>query len=154
MKLATREDIDAPINAVFEQLSDFDGFERAIMRRGADVQRVDDLARPGPGMAWKTTFSFRGRAREARITLDEHAAPDRLRASVRSTGFEIDLLIDLVAMSKSRTRMNVALDAKPRTVPARLMIQSMRLARHRMLKRFRNRFADFARDVENRARGV
>ncbi len=151
MKLATREDIDAPIEAVFEQLSDFDGFERAILRRGADVQRVDELSAPGPGMAWKTSFAFRGRQREARINLDEHAHPDRLRASVRSSGFETDLLIDLVAMSKTRTRMNFSLDARPKTVPARLMIQSLKLARHSMLKRFRKRIADFASDLEARA---
>ena len=38
MKLATREDIDAPIEAVFRELSDFDSFERAILRRGAEVE--------------------------------------------------------------------------------------------------------------------
>ena len=54
MKLATREDIDAPIEAVFEQLSDFDGFERAALRRGAEVRahrRADRHV--GAGMAWK-----------------------------------------------------------------------------------------------------
>jgi len=151
MKLATREDIDAPIEAVFRQLSDFDGFERAILRRGADVQRVDDLAAPGPGMAWKTSFSFRGRQREARIVLDDHLPPDRLRASVRSPGLEVDILIDLVAMSRTRTRMNFALDARPKSVPARLMIQSLKLARHSMSRRFRNRVSDFAADLEVRA---
>ncbi|MEZ5723016.1 MAG: SRPBCC family protein [Paracoccaceae bacterium] len=151
MKLATREDIDAPIEAVFRELSDFESFERAILRRGADVQRTDALPAPGPGMAWKTSFTFRGRQREASIALDEHVPPDRLRASVRSSGFETDLLIDLVAMSKSRTRMNFAVDARPKSVPARLMIQSFKLARHTMLKRFRHRISEFATDLEARA---
>ncbi len=151
MKLATREDIDAPIEAVFEELSDFDSFERAILRRGAEVQRVDDLPAPGPGMAWKTNFAFRGRQREAKIELDEHNHPDRLRASVRTSGFEFDVLIDLVAMSKNRTRMNFALDSRPKTVPARLMIQSLKLARSGMLKRFRKRIGEFASDLETRA---
>ena len=151
MKLATREDIDAPIEAVFEQLSDFDGFERAILRRGAEVQRIDELPVPGPGMAWKTNFAYRGRQREARIGLDEHTHPDRLRASGRTSGFEMDLLIDLVAMSKTRTRMNFAVDARPKTVPARLMIQSLKLARHSMQRRFRRRIGEFAADLEQRA---
>ena len=151
MKLATREDIDAPIEAVFRELSDFDSFERAILRRGAEVQRTDTLPVPGPGMSWKTNFSFRGRQRGAKIALDEYTPPDRLRASVHSSGFETDLLIDLVAMSKSRTRMNFAIDARPKSVPARLMIQSFKLARHAMLKRFRHRISDFASDLEARA---
>lgn len=151
MKLATREDIDAPIEAVFEQLSDFDGFERAILRRGAEVQRIDNRREPGPGMAWKTNFVFRSRQREARIELDEHLPPDRLRASVRSTGLEVVVLIDLVAMSKARTRMNFAIDARPKSVPARLMIQSLKLARQNMGRRFRSRIAEFASEVEARA---
>ncbi|MCB1339294.1 MAG: SRPBCC family protein [Maritimibacter sp.] len=152
MKLATREDIDAPIEAVFEQLSDFEGFERAIMRRGAEVQRIDDLKAPGPGMAWTTSFGFRGRRREARIDLAEHAHPDRLRAAVKTSGVEMDVLIDLVEMSKTRTRMNFALDARPKSIPARLMIQSLKLARQTMLKRFRKRVAEFAADIEARAK--
>lgn len=152
MKLATREDIDAPIEAVFQELSDFDGFERAVMRRGAEVQRIDDLKTPGPGMAWTTSFGFRGRRREARIDLAEHAAPDRLRAAVKTSGVEMDLLIDLVEMSKTRTRMNLSLDARPKTIPARLMIQSLKLARQNMLRRFRHRISEFASDIEARAK--
>lgn len=152
MKLATREDIEAPIEAVFEQLTDFENFERAILRRGADVQRIDSLAAPGPGMAWKTSFTFRGRQREAQIELHEHIPPERLRSSMRTSGLEIDLLIDLVELSKTRTRMNFALDARPKSVPARLMIQSLKLARQNMLKRFRKRIADFAAGIETRAR--
>ena len=151
MKLATREDIDAPIEAVFEQLSDFDSFERAIMRRGAEIQRVDEMTTPGPGTAWRTNFQFRGRQRDAKINLDEHTRPDRLRASVRSSGIEMDVLIDLVAMSKTRTRMNFAIDARPKTVPARLMIQSLKLARRGMYQRFRNRIKEFAALIEKRA---
>ena len=35
MKLSTREDIAASIDAVFAELTDFDGFERAALRRGS-----------------------------------------------------------------------------------------------------------------------
>ena len=37
MKFSTKEDIDAPIDAVFDMLCEFDQFERAAMRRGAEV---------------------------------------------------------------------------------------------------------------------
>ena len=56
MKFSTKEDIDAPIDAVFEMLCEFDQFERAAMRRGAEVQRVDQLAEPGVGMLWEAAF--------------------------------------------------------------------------------------------------
>ena len=41
MKLSTREDIEAPIGTVFDAVTDFDGFERQLLRRGVDVTRDD-----------------------------------------------------------------------------------------------------------------
>lgn len=154
MKMATREDIAAPIEAVFEQLSDFDGFERAAMRRGAEVVRTDTLAVPGAGMSWRAGFDYRGKARQANIELADFEVPERVRARIHSTGVEMELVVDLVAMSRSRTRMNLSLDTRPRTIPARLVIQSMKLARQTVLKRFRRRINEFAKDIEARANGI
>jgi len=156
MKLATREDISAPIEAVFEQLSDFDGFERAALRRGAEVARTDDLASPGAGMTWRTSFDYRGRERRATIELTDYKPPEAIRADVHGASVEIAVVIDLVAMSRNRTRMNFSIDARPRTLPARLMIQSLKLARQSVLKRFRHRIGEFAATIEERcaARGA
>jgi len=51
MKFSTREDVEAPVDYVFGQISDFGAFERQALRRGADVRRLDS----GPfvtGSAW------------------------------------------------------------------------------------------------------
>lgn len=152
MKLATREDISAPIDAVFEQLSDFDGFERIALRRGVEVVRVDSLSTPGPGMSWRAGFDYRGRTRKADIKLTDYYMPDRMQFEMHSSGIEMDLLIDLVAMSRGRTRMNLTVDAHPRTIPARLVIQSMKLARANVLGRFRKRVGEFAADIETRCK--
>lgn len=148
--MATREDISAPIEAVFEQLSDFDGFERAAMRRGAEVMRTDSLATHGPGMSWRAGFDYRGKERKANIELTDYDTPERMKAQVHSSGVEVEVVIELVAMSRTRTRMNLSVDARPRTIPARLMIQSMKLARQTVLKRFRRRVGEYAVEMEER----
>ena len=45
MKLNVRQDIDLPIARVFARLSDFDGWQKAALRRGAEVARTDKLDR-------------------------------------------------------------------------------------------------------------
>lgn len=152
MKLATREDIDAPIEAVFEQLSDFDGFERAALRRGAEIARTDELTVPGEGMTWRTSFRYRGKERKLHLELTEYVVPDRMRIHGTSPSVKMVLEIDLVAMSRNRTRMNLSLDARPQTIPARLVIQSLKLARQNVVNRFRKRVGEFAADIEARAK--
>jgi hypothetical protein len=152
MKLSTREDIEAPIEAVFEQLSDFDGFERAVLRRGAEVMRNDSLTAHGVGMSWRTVFNYRGKERRLEIVMTEYQVPDRMRIDSTSKAVEMVVEIDLVAMSRSRTRMSMSLDVRPRTIPARLVIQSLKLARQNVLKRFRKRVGEFAMEIETRAK--
>jgi uncharacterized protein YndB with AHSA1/START domain len=152
MKLSTREDIEAPIELVFQQLSDFDGFERTVLRRGAEVARVDTLSVPGVGMSWRAAFKYRGKERKLDIELAEYQAPDRMRINTTSKAVWMTVEIDLVAMSRSRTRMNFSLDARPKTIPARLVIQSLKLARQNVLKRFRKRVGEFAAEIEARAK--
>lgn len=152
MKLATREDISAPIEAVFEHLSDFAGFERAALRRGAEVVRIDSQPQPGPGMIWSAGFDFRGRTRRAEIELTDFAEPERMRVVALGSGLQMELLVELVAMSRGLTRMSLSVDARPRTMPARLMIQALKLNRAKVLKSFRRQVGDFAIDIEKRCR--
>ena len=40
MKLSTRDDIEAPLSFVFDSFADTESWERAAMRRGAEVTRT------------------------------------------------------------------------------------------------------------------
>ncbi len=150
MKLSTSEDVAAPIEAVFAHVSDFAWFERAAMRRGADVVRTDTLAEPGPGMSWHAEFQFRGRDRKADVDLKSYDPPEGMRVVTRAAGLDLDCVIELVAMSRTRTRMKITIETTPRTIPARLMIQSAKLARTKIEKRYRHRIAEYAAELEER----
>ncbi|WP_298496279.1 SRPBCC family protein [uncultured Maritimibacter sp.] len=150
MKLTTREDISAPIEAVFANVADFAWFERAAMRRGAEIVRTDKLEKPGPGLSWHAEFELRGRERKVDVDLVDYDPPEKLKFLMRSAGLEVEAVIDFVAMSRTRTRMNVTMEATPKTIPARLMIQSAKLARTNVQKRFRRRVAEYAAELEER----
>lgn len=150
MKFSAREDIEAPIDFVFEQVTDFQAFERSALRRGAEVQRVDALPEPGVGMAWDASFKLRGKMREVKMELTDIDPPNGLTLSSRSKTMGGDMVVDLVALSRARTRLNVALQLRPMNLASRLLVQSLRLARSNLTTRFQTRTAEFARELEDR----
>ncbi len=150
MKFSAREDIEAPIDYLFVQVSDFQSFERSALRRGADVQRVDKLTKIGVGMAWDASFKMRGRMRELQMELTDFDPPNCMVLSSRSTAMGGDMVVDLVALSRARTRLSVDIDLRPKNLSSRLLVQSLKLARSTLTKRFQLRVAGFARDLEDR----
>mgnify|MGYP001803324596 CR=1 FL=1 len=150
MKFSAREDIAAPIEQVFASLCDYEGFERQAMRRGAEVQRVDPLTQPGVGMKWQISFTMRGRKRELEIELVQFDVPNEMVFDIRSSGIDGGFSVELLALSRSRTRMAVALDITPLNLSARLLVQSLKLAKSNLSKRFKLRVADYAKWLEDR----
>ena len=152
MKLTSNQDISAPADQVFRILSDHQAWMRAAIRRGAEVERLDNLPTMTPGMEWRATFAFRGRRREALIRLEACVPPARLGFSVETSLYAGTLGIDIFQMSPRRSRIHLAIEVKPKTLAARLMLQSLRLARARLERRLDHRTAQLAAEVENRLR--
>ena len=149
MELTAYEDIEASQEAVFRAVSDFDAFERAVLRRGAELRRIDDLKDAGEGMKWEVDFVFRGRWRKAEVEIVELLHPDRMVAKGCSGGVKVDFIVELVALSRGRTRMSVRADIRATSLPARLLLKPMKLAQSNILKRFRKKVALFAGKVED-----
>lgn len=150
MKFSTKEDIDAPIDAVFAMLCDFETFERAAMRRGAEVQRTDTKTVPGVGMGWRSAFSLRGKRRQVEIEMITFDKPNEMVFEARSQGLLSVMSVELVALSKSRTRIMMAFDIKPLNLSARLLVQSLKLAKTSLTKKYKLRVAEFVKTLEER----
>ena len=152
MRFTTKQDIEAPIAEVFRIMTDFDVWERAMMRRGIEVARMDKLTTPAAGMRWASKFSFRGKPQAIEIEMTQMEAPGLLRFAGVAQSMEGLGSTELMALSSNRTRMHVVMDVTPRSMTARILMQSLRLARARLDRSFAQRVAHLAGDIENRYR--
>lgn len=152
MRFATKQDIEAPIADVFRLLSDFESWERAAMRRGAEVARTDKLRVIGPGMMWAARFSYRHKPRDVEVELTKIDPPAQLQFSAVSQAIEAAVVLELMELGSKRTRLHVTADVTPRSLTARLFLQSLRLARARVDRKFDQRIAQMAGDIETRYR--
>lgn len=150
MQFSSKEDIEAPIDQVFAMLSDFDSYERSAIRRGIEVIRTDDFTDPGTGCAWNTRFKMRGKMRDLELKLVTYERPNSMRFESVSNGLDGVMTLDLVALSPRRTRMAVSVELVPKNLAARLLVQSLKLAKTNMTKRFRLKVADYAKNMEER----
>jgi uncharacterized protein YndB with AHSA1/START domain len=150
MKFSTREDIEAPIEAVFASITDFDGFERQALRRGAEVTRRDTLSVPNVGAEWQMRFTFRGKERDVNAKLTEFSPPNGFQAKTKSPSLDGVFMVELVALSPRRTRLQVSVDVAPTTLTGRLLVQSLKFAKTNVNKRFAKRVWQFAQDIESK----
>ncbi|SEK77719.1 hypothetical protein [Pacificibacter marinus] len=144
MKFSTRQDIEAPADFVFAQMSDFDGLERQAMRRGIEVRRKNPMQPRGIGAAWVLRAPFRGKWRDIDARIAEFDSPNVLVACAKSGGLDMTLSIDLVPLSSVRTRIMLGYDVRPQTLSARILVQSVKFAKASLQRRFDKRVGKFS----------
>jgi hypothetical protein len=153
MKLNAKEDVAAPIAFVSAYLTDFKRWENAAMRRGAQVKRLDSLPQPGPGMEWKINFDYREQPRELTLRLQKVHPEQMLAFDCTAKPAEASMTVELLELGPRCTRIKVVMEVKPRTLTARLFLQSLRLAKAKVSDRFAKRLAQMAADIEDRHSG-
>jgi len=150
MKFSTNEDINAPIEAVFDRFCDFQTFEQAAIRRGAEVRRTDQMSQPSPGMTWHAAFDLRGKRREVEVEMVSFDRPNVVVLESTSPGLLGMTTFHMRALSPERTRLHVELELKPLNLSARLLVQSLKLAKNSLTKKFKLSVARYARQAEGR----
>lgn len=150
MKLTSRQDIEAPAAFVFDALKDFEAWERAALRRGADVARTDTLTSIVPGISWMIKFAYRGKQRRLAVRLTNLEQPTMMGFSGVGTSLDGVVALDLIELASRRTRLSVKMEMRPRTIVARLLLQSMRFAKTRLNRRFADRVGQLCMEIESR----
>ena len=105
-------------------------------------------------MSWDVAFRLRGKRRQMIADVRHYAPPTRLDYLAISPSFALELTLELVQTMPGRSRLVIGLEVKPRSLPARLMVQSAKLGRKRLDRKFEERVAKFARELEDRARAA
>lgn len=146
MKFVAKEDVVLPQQVLFDLMADFQMFERVAIRRGVEVTRSGSMA-SADGLKWDCTFEFRGRDRMACVHLAEFSAPEKIVFLITNPALNNRLDITVSALSKKQSRFQVSTVLEPKTLTARLLIQSMKLARSKYNKRFQKRVAEVAKEL-------
>lgn len=152
MKFVATEDIAAPASAVIAAVTDFDRWEAMSARR------ADALARrpAGPvreGTVWDGRARLRGRMRGVsmrvdRLAMAEGGGPSVLRLSGGTEGMRVETEAVVEPLGSELTRLVVTSELKAKSLGARLLMQSLKLARGQMAKRYKQGVADFASGME------
>ena len=143
MKFSTRHEADLPAETLFRAISDFRAIERLLSRRGAVVQRRDSLSEPGTGMNWLIGFDWRGRRRDVAIELVRFSPSETLVLQGLSELFDLTIQMTVLELSHSKSRLIFETDLLPRGMKARLLLQTAKLGKSQLDRKFAKRIGEF-----------
>jgi uncharacterized protein YndB with AHSA1/START domain len=139
MKLSTRTELDVPAATLFAAFCDTAHWEAAARWRGAKVRRTDAGSDAVAGATWEVVAKVKGKPRDLRISLNSVTSPTEMAFSGVAKMFSGTATLRVTSLSLRRTRVSVGIEITPNTLPARLMLQSARLAKGRIERRFAER---------------
>ena len=151
MKLVSKTDIDAAPEALFAALCDRDWFEGLARRGGVQVDRLDAGGPFAVGSGWSLQFAYRGRVRTVTSRIVSMTVPRLIGLSGQSGGFETEAEVLFVPLGRGTTRMTVALDLKPRSFTARLILQTLKIGKGRLKDRLDHRVQAMGAALKDRA---
>jgi hypothetical protein len=147
MKFSTRQDTDIPADALFRAVGNFPSLERMLVRRGASVRRLDGMVQPGVGMGWRIGFDWRGRRRELDLHVTEFVSPELIVLAGSADQFDLSIRMTVVALTMSKSRLIFETAVQPRSMKSRLLLQTAKLGKAQLDRKYARRIADFVAHV-------
>lgn len=135
MKFHVTEDVSAPIEAAWTGFTDFAALEAQLAEKGAQLHRLGGWREAHPGAGWHGTVHVRGTSYPVEAHVARIAPREACAIESRIGGMECSYLSTFRALSPEDTRVDITLDLRARTLSARLILQSLKLARTQALHR-------------------
>ncbi|MCJ8140404.1 SRPBCC family protein [Falsirhodobacter halotolerans] len=145
MKFTSHADIAAPPGFVFADMTDFEGWETAVRKRNTTLSRSAGPIRPGT--TWDARFRLRGKDRAMTITLVSVEPDRRIHLTLVDPSLHVDIVLDLIEVAANASRLAATVDLRPQNLTARLLVQSLRLARGNIQGQLDQRIRTYANRV-------
>lgn len=156
MKFKVSEDVDAPAQITWARFTDFSGIEADVKGRGAEIARVGQWNVPAEGRGWRGSAKVRGRVRPVTSNISAMVQPERCEITTTIGGMDAVYEMTLLTLRDDMTRVQVVLNLSANTLSARLALQTLKLARGRVMQRMQGvlaRQGNLAEDDYRRAHG-
>jgi hypothetical protein len=148
MKFKVSEDVDAPRRMVWDKMTDFTAMETDARGRGATVIRVGNWTELAEGVEWRGEVTVRGKVRPLSSRVARLVQEDICLIESRIGGMSCVYELSFVSLTPEVTRVAVVLDLSAQTLTARLILQTMKLARGRVMQRLQGIVARQGNAVE------
>ncbi|WP_195759859.1 SRPBCC family protein [Paracoccus sp. S-4012] len=141
MRFSSSRDVELPAEDLFDAVADIDRLEQVIASRKARVTRLGP--EDGGPMAWEVEFDWRGRTRNlsARVTRFDRPHLLGMEGAVETLDFR--LTAEVVALTRERSRVTIEAEITPRSMKARLLLQTAKLTKSTLDRRFDERVAGY-----------
>jgi uncharacterized protein YndB with AHSA1/START domain len=150
MKLTAKIDLEVPAAFVFDTLTDNASWEREAIRNGVEVSRPPAAPDRGLGAAWQMRGHYKGKPRKVLIVIEELVQDQRIGLSLDSPSIDGTARLEVMVLSPRRSRLRVDLEIKPKTLAARLFVNTMRLAKGRVQARFEKGLGQLGSRIKDR----
>lgn len=152
MKFETIEEIEAPQDFTFSRFADFFRYEETARNYGADLRRVNGFTEIEVGVMWRGSIPIQGRTRGVEAVVSDYNPSNSTRIDTAVGGMNVAFDMQFEALEDGGTRMRATVEMKAKTLAARLIIQSAKLARKRLQGRIDSKIVALANEYEDEYR--
>jgi len=149
MKFETIEEIDAPQDFTFARFTDFLRYEKLAQGYGAELRRVGGFTEISEGVTWRGSVPIQGRTRGVEAVVASYDPAVYARMDTAVGGMNVIFEMRFEALGDAKTRLIAVTELQARTLAARLVIQSAKLARKRVQARITSKIVALANEYED-----
>ena len=148
MELTYQRIIKVPPAYAFARATDFERFEAEGFGNLAPFEPRNEIRAPEIGARWRTAAEFQGRPRRFSLELLEMAEPNRLVMGNKSDKYDVEAEMIFGAADNHSTAFSFKLNAMARSLTAKLILQTIQLAKGRITKSMQADFDKMAARME------